>query len=1019
MTKLPPLPNVRDLGGDEFEKLMHQLLLAYADHEQFDYEPHGKSGAKDDGIDGLVRQGGVPGLKGAVAFQFKWLTGNLSKGDNARQIKGSLADAAPSKFKVKHYVVVTPENISPAQKRWLFGLSPRKDLKIHHWGHARISSLLRLRPDLLAEYYPETARTAAADKASRKLLAAYLDWLINDCAPLKLRAIDQGAARSGRKPLGLTSVYVDLELTFRVPENDSLPEWLSRSPEEMNFSFGSRSAPDSRGRRVAVLEALAHHPRLVLLGAPGSGKSTLAAYLALSLGEAAQGRKKSLARLGEWWKAGALLPLRVVLREFAASLPGDIRKGRAQHVWDFLEAELKRLGLPTGTADALRRTAQDAGALFLLDGLDEAREASTCGRVLEAVTEFAATVGKHCRFLLTTRPYAWEQAAAARNDWPDSYQLAEFSPEQIETFVGHWFQAVRDLGWIGHAEAGEKTTNLRQAVRRSDIQPLSSNPLLLTLMATLLANRMRLPDDRADLYDEVVKLLLQRWSEISGADRGLLDALAIPGLTLDHIREVMQQLSFNAHASCAGQEGVADIPEGELLAALKPLLLNDANKAELALDYIEKRAGLLLGQGPRGHQRQYTFPHRTFQEYLAACWLADQHDFCERAVGLARQNPAHWRGVLTFAARQAKAGRGVPVANELVHCQAAEEWAKANPVAETDWRAAVLAGEQLLEIGLAAVNVREQHRTVRQYVAGWIAVLLDKGALPVSERAKAGIVLGRLGDERKGVGLKSGVPDIDWIPIPTGPFKMGRKEGESYYDERPQFDCDVITQPFAISRYPVTVAQFQAFVDTGGYGEERFWTDAGWQWKQENKVSSPEDYDTVFQTPNHSRVGVSWFEASAFCRWLAEQVKLPVKLPSEAEWERAARHTDARTFPWGNEQQGIEQRCNIDKTGLGHTSAVGLFPSGKAVCGAADMAGDVWAWTRSEYGYYPYDPKDGREKMQGDRARVLRGGSWFYPADFARCASRLRFDPDARHWDIGFRVVASPFFAPNSDSSGL
>jgi formylglycine-generating enzyme required for sulfatase activity len=171
--------------------------------------------------------------------------------------------------------------------------------------------------------------------------------------------------------------------------------------------------------------------------------------------------------------------------------------------------------------------------------------------------------------------------------------------------------------------------------------------------------------------------------------------------------------------------------------------------------------------------------------------------------------------------------------------------------------------------------------------------------------------------------------------------------------------------------------------------------------------------------PNHPRVGVSWFEALAFCRWLAEQVKLPVTLPSEAEWERAACHTDGRTFPWGNEQQGIEQRCNMDKTGLRHTSAAGLFPSGNAICGAADMGGNVWEWTRSLWGRhimsssfnYPYRPEDGRENLDAalDFARVLRGGSWIYFADHARCAFRFRHEPGYRFNYVGFRVVASPF----------
>ena len=1020
MTQLPPLTKVRDLGGDEFEKLLHQLLLAYADRArpQFAYEPHGKSGAKDDGIDGLARQGRVPGLKGPVAFQFKWLAGNLSKGDNAQQIKKSVKDASGAELKFAHYVLVTPENITPAQKQWLRGLPKAlglpKTFEIHHWGQARIASLFRPAPELLAEYYPESARAASTAHATRKLLDGYLAWLIEDCAPLKLRAIDQGAGRSDRQALGLTSVYLDLELTLRLPKERSLVDHLrqpsSEVPPTMEPEGRGRPGEDkSEDRRVAVMEALAAHPRLVLLGAPGSGKSTLAAYLALTLAEAKRGRKKSLARLGSWWQSGALPPIRVVLREFAASLPRNTRRGRAQHLWDFLAAEIERRGLPRQTIAALRELAADSGALFLLDGLDEAREAATRDRVLEAVTEFAAAAGDRCRFLLSTRPYAWEQAAAAQADWPCSYRLADFSPEQIETFIGRWFEAVRTLGWIGQTEAGEKTANLRQAVGRRDIQPLAANPLLLTLMATLLTNRYRLPDDRADLYDEVVKLLLQRWSETSGADRGLLDALAIPGLTLDHLREVMQQLAYEAHEQHAGEDGVANIHEGELLAKLRLLLGDDIAKADLALEYIEKRAGLLLGQGPRGHERQYTFPHRTFQEYLAACWLANQPDFCQRAVALARQNPAHWREVLTFAARLAKAGRGVPAADALVHGESVIEWGKDHSPADGDWRAAVLAGEQLLEIGLAAVGVSEHHRAVRRRVAGWLGALLDRGALPVTERANAGVVLGRLGDERPGVGVKNGVPDISWIEIPPGTFTMGKGD-----EEHP---CDIIQQPYLISRYPVTVAQYQAFVDAKGYHEERFWTLDGWKWRQSHDRTGPANDAAVFLTANHPRVGVTWYEALAFCRWLSESLKRHVTLPSDAEWQRAARHNDGRRWPWGNERGDIRQRCNIGRTGIGHTTAVGMFPDGHAQCGAADMAGNVWDWTRSLWrmspqgcSSYPCRPDNGPEDLDAasNVVRMMRGNSFATEARVPPWEYRVGNSPERWSWNIGFRLVASP-----------
>jgi formylglycine-generating enzyme required for sulfatase activity len=359
-----------------------------------------------------------------------------------------------------------------------------------------------------------------------------------------------------------------------------------------------------------------------------------------------------------------------------------------------------------------------------------------------------------------------------------------------------------------------------------------------------------------------------------------------------------------------------------------------------------------------------------------------------------------------------------------------EEWSREHQAGEADWRAAVLAGEQLLEIGLAAVGVSEGHRVIRRRVAGWLEALLNQGALPVAERDQAGGVLARLGDQRKGVGLKNGLPDVDWIEILPGPFRMDNDKGQTPYEqETPQFACDVIRQPYGISRYSITVAQYQAFVDAGGYGEERFWTKAGWQWRQSKRIAGPEDYDPVFQTPNHPRVGVSWYEALAFCRWLSERLDRVVTLPSEPEWERAARHTDGRKFPWGDQELDIGQRCNILETGLGRTSAVGMFPSGLAKSRAADMAGNVWEWTRSLWGEdwgksssnYPYvlDAKRENPDAPGKILRVLRGGSWLFPADYARCACRLRGVPDGRSGRFGFRVVASPFFALSSQCSAL
>ncbi len=849
---------------------------------------------------------------------------------------------------------------------------------------------------------PDASAAKAAER--NRLIARYLETVTTACAGLRLSAIDQGAAQPGRKALELNQVYVDLDVDLSIPKQISLDHWLRTKDRQSKRNEGEPpGAEREEQRRVPLLEALGLHPNLVVLGAPGSGKSTFVSHVAMALAKGWTDRGELHRRLGSWWTAGPRLPVRVVLRQFAASLPAGLVQGRAGDLWTFIARELEASGQDASMFEALRATINESGALFLLDGLDEARDGETRCRLLEAVTEFSATAGKNCRFLITSRPYAWRDveelagrgpgsAAAIANTYPH-YTLAEFDTGQREQFTARWFQAVHDAGWISEAEAAEKTANLGEAMRRQEYGRLAGNPLLLTLMATLLANRMRLPDDRTDLYDQVVDLLLRRWNEAIGFDRGLLHALQIPSLKLSDVRGAMESVAFHAHAAHQGREGVADIAEGQLVAELRPMLEDRADKADLVLDYIEQRAGLLLGQGPRKGLRQYTFPHRTFQEFLAACYLKDRDEFSDEAAKLAEAAPAHWREVLRFAARLAGPNRGVSAADALVHCQDVEAWCRGSQPRDRDWERAVLAGEQLLEIGLAAVVRQERSRTIKARVAGWLAALVEGGQLAAVPRANAGMVLGRLGDPRKGVGLTSeGVPDLEWLTIEAGPFLYG--------DDRRV--CDLIKARFQIGKYPITVAQYQAFVDAGGYAEQRYWTKAGWEWRTKDKDEKTKDYEPEFQTPNHPRVGVSWYEAVAFCRWLAEQMQREVRLPSEFEWERAARHTDGRAYPWGNEEE-CAHRCNMDETGIGHTSAVGMFPSGNAACGAADMAGNVLEWCSSKGGA----PKD--EGLEGSDPYVLRGGSFHGGRDYVRCAFRDGDLPYLRYALIGFRVVVSPF----------
>ncbi len=273
------------------------------------------------------------------------------------------------------------------------------------------------------------------------------------------------------------------------------------------------------------------------------------------------------------------------------------------------------------------------------------------------------------------------------------------------------------------------------------------------------------------------------------------------------------------------------------------------------------------------------------------------------------------------------------------------------------------------------------------------------------------------------------------VLIPAGAFRMGstpeevqaaialhkaevgdKNLNEAYYTcEAPA--QSVYVAAYRIARVPVTVAQFRAFVQATGYKTTAEEKGSGWVWdaKQSKWVDTP---GATWRTPrgpgstvddklHHPVTQVSWHDAQAFCVWAG------VRLPTEAEWEKAARGTDGRTYPWGNEAPD-KSRCNWANQ-IGDTTPVGQYPAGASPYGLLDMAGNVWEWTSTRWGGYdwnkpgfpyPYDVADGREDVSVQDSRITRGGGWLTIAAAVRCASRFRFSPVLRDDGGGFRVVS-------------
>jgi formylglycine-generating enzyme required for sulfatase activity len=257
-----------------------------------------------------------------------------------------------------------------------------------------------------------------------------------------------------------------------------------------------------------------------------------------------------------------------------------------------------------------------------------------------------------------------------------------------------------------------------------------------------------------------------------------------------------------------------------------------------------------------------------------------------------------------------------------------------------------------------------------------------------------------------------------FVSIPATPFLIGtpahalsalaRAYGgtrESYREESP---LHTLTMPaFLLAVTPVSNALYAAYVAATGVRPPLPWRGA-------------QPPDQLRELP---ATDVRWNEALAFCVWLtaalrdqpalvADQPEVLValaagrahfRLPSEAQWEHAARGVDGRTFPWGNTWDAT--RANTRESGIGAPLPAGKYPLGASPYGCLDMAGTVWEWTSSLDRPYPYDPSDGREDLLAEGRRILRGGCYANPHGYARCACRFRLQPAVSNEFLGFRLA--------------
>lgn len=820
-----------------------------------------------------------------------------------------------------------------------------------------------------------------------ELKAEYLAYLRRAYRALDFKGIPQFEAISSE--LLLEEVYVPL---LARPERPGGETWERRLagrllkddelPDEVVAGLDKGAALP-----VRVEDALGEESRVVVLGDPGSGKSTLLKYLTLRLAE----------------EEDAPLPILVPLNAYARAL----RKNGDGSLQAYLPKYFAAQGKGVADLAPLFEAAIGQGqAVILLDGLDEVQEDRAY--LANKVETFAAeAIEKGNKLVLPSRIVGYKEAPL-KSEW-NLYTLLDFNRDAIEDFAARWCWAFEKstLGDTPEAEAAaekERLALLESIDANPGVGRLASNPLLLTILALIKRQGVSLPNRRVELYELYLETLIRSWNKARALDQYPVGPELNPN-------EVLMTLGPLALWLREENPTAGVVSEEALLAELTRYYMGEdwgmkrgpaREEARAFLHSVRKYSNLLVERGPR----QFGFLHLTFEEMLAAygIYQMGQLDLNEslKIIKAHLTDPGWHETILLSVGVWGLANKQPRVAAKVVRAML-----KMTCDGDDAAQNILLAGACLEDVGIEGLG----RAAANDVIDALKTIALDRSLLPPTQR-DAGFSLGRLATSHPDF-LARIRPDLDeFIPIPAEEFLYGDEKKPA-----------TITEPFALAKYPVTNLQYRRFIEAGGYDKAEFWSAEGWSWRTgEYDTKADKAYkdwlagrpaekrnepfywhDTKWNNPLAPVVGVSWFEAQAYANWLAEVSGRPMRLPTEQEWEYAARGMKGREYPWGDKfdfnranaapfWKQDNDASYVSASSGASTSLVGQF-DGVTLEGIADLSGNVWEWTSSWY-----------ENEQVNR--TLRGGSWLDSRGDLRAAARYWFVPDFFSDFIGFRLLS-------------